>query len=53
LPVIATPSTAAEFAAPNLGAYESKEMSSAIERVNHPTHLPDWRDVRADVEIGQ
>jgi hypothetical protein len=42
-----------EFAAPDLGAYESKEMSSAIERVNHPTHLPDWRDVRADVEIGQ
>jgi hypothetical protein len=42
-----------EFAAPDLGAYESKEMSSAIERVNHPAHLPDWQDVRADVEIGQ
>jgi hypothetical protein len=42
-----------EFAAPELGPYGSKEMSSSIERVNHPTHLPDWRDVRADVEIGQ
>ena len=42
-----------EFAAPDLGPYGSKEMSSAIERVNHPTHLPEWQDVRADVEIGQ
>ena len=42
-----------EFAAPDLGPYGSKEMSSAIERVNHPTHLPDWQDVRAEVEIGQ
>ncbi len=42
-----------QFAAPNLGAFESKEMSSAIERVTRPITLPDWQDLRADVEIGQ
>ena len=42
-----------QFAAPNLGPYQSKEMSSAIERINRPFDLPDWQDLRADVEIGQ
>lgn len=42
-----------QFAAPNLGPYQSKEMSSAIERINRPLDLPDWQDLRADVEIGQ
>jgi hypothetical protein len=42
-----------QFAAPNFGAFEPKEMSSAIERVTRPITLPDWRDLRADVEIGQ
>jgi len=42
-----------QFAAPNLGPYQSKEMSSAIERINRPLDVPDWQDLRADVEIGQ
>ena len=41
-----------QFTAPNLGAFESKEMSSAIQRVTRPITLPDWQDLRADVEIG-
>jgi hypothetical protein len=42
-----------QFGAPDLKPYESKEMASAIERVNRPTDLPQWQDLRADVEIGQ
>ena len=42
-----------QFAAPDLGPYESKEMSSAIERVNRPVNMPAWQDLRAEVEIGQ
>ena len=41
------------FGAPDLKPYESKEMASAIERVNRPSDLPDWQDLRAEVEIGQ
>lgn len=42
-----------QFAAPNLGAYQSKEMASAIERVARPIAVPDWQELRADVEIGR
>jgi hypothetical protein len=42
-----------QFTAPNLGAFESKDMSSPIERVTRPVTLPDWQDLRADVEIGR
>jgi hypothetical protein len=42
-----------QFGAPDLKPYESKEMASAIERVNRPAGLPQWQDLRADVEIGQ
>ena len=42
-----------QLAAPNLGAYQAKEMASAIERVTRPIALPDWQDLRADIEIGQ
>jgi hypothetical protein len=41
------------FAAPNLAAFQSKEMSSSIEKMNRPVALPDWQDLRADIEIGQ
>ncbi len=42
-----------QFAAPNLAAYQSKEMASAIERVARPIAPPDWQELRADVEIGR
>ncbi len=42
-----------QFGAPNLKPFESKEMASAIERVNRPNDLPEWQDVRAEVELGQ
>jgi len=41
------------FAAPNLGPFQSKEMSSSIDRINRPETLPEWQDLRADLEIGQ
>ena len=41
------------FAAPNLGPYQSKEMVSVIEKMNRPVSLPEWQDLRADIEIGQ
>ena len=42
-----------QFAAPNLGAFQSKEMTSAIQQVTRPVTLPEWQDLRATVEIGQ
>src|SRR5712691_12884861 len=41
------------FAAPNLGPFQSKEMISSIEKMNRPLALPEWQDLRADLEIGQ
>ena len=41
------------FAGPSLGPYESREMSSAIEGIARPVAMPDWQDLRADIEIGQ
>jgi hypothetical protein len=41
------------FAAPNLGPFQSKEMVSFIEKMNRPVSLPEWQDLRADIEIGQ
>jgi hypothetical protein len=41
------------FRAPRLGPYESKEMVSSIERFNRPVSLPNWRDLRAQVQIAQ
>ena len=41
------------FPAPNLGPFESREMTSPIEHVSRPFDLPEWQDLRADVEIGQ
>ena len=41
------------FAAPDLGPYEAKEMISAIEKTNRAINLPEWQDLRAEIEIGQ
>lgn len=42
-----------QFTAPNLAPFQSKDMTSAIERVTPPVSLPDWQDLRATVEIGE
>lgn len=41
------------FRSTGLGPFESKEMISPIEKMAHPVALPDWRDLHADVQIGQ
>ena len=41
------------FRAPNVPAFESKEMSSTIEKISQPMALPEWQDVKVDVTIGQ
>jgi|SRR5579883_684018 hypothetical protein len=41
------------FRAPALGPFESKEMTSPIEKLARPTVVPDWQDLRADVQVGQ
>ena len=39
------------FRSPALAAFEAKEMFSSIERASAPVELPDWQDLRADVEV--
>jgi hypothetical protein len=39
------------FRMPNLGPYESREMTSAIEKVTRPGPLPDWRDLIVQVDV--
>jgi hypothetical protein len=41
------------FKVPSLGPFESKEMSSPIEKSTHAISLPDWQDIRAEVLISQ
>jgi hypothetical protein len=40
------------FKVPSLAPFESKEMSSPIEKTR-TVSLPDWQDLRADVQISQ
>ena len=40
-----------QFAAPNLGPYQAKDMTSAIDPQTRPVSVPDWQDLRASVEI--
>jgi hypothetical protein len=40
-----------QFAAPNLGPYQAKDMTSAIDPETRPVSVPDWQDLRASVEI--
>jgi hypothetical protein len=41
------------FKVPSLAPFESKEMSSPIEKTARTVSLPDWQDLRADVQISQ
>jgi hypothetical protein len=41
------------FRSPDLGPYESRDMSSPIERLPRSVSLPDWQNLRADIEISQ
>jgi hypothetical protein len=41
------------FKAPDLAAFEAKEMISSIEKLSRSTTLPDWQDLRAEVQIAQ
>ena len=39
------------FRSPTLAAFEAKEMANPIEHVLGPLDLPDWQDLRAEVEV--
>ena len=41
------------FRAPSLAAFESKEMTSPIEKLTRPVALPEWQDLRSEVQIAQ
>jgi predicted membrane-bound mannosyltransferase len=41
------------FRAPALGPFESKEMTSSIEKLSRSITLPEWQDLRSEVQIGQ
>ena len=40
-----------QFAAPNLGPFQAKDMTSTIETTARTVNVPDWHDLRASVEI--
>jgi hypothetical protein len=41
------------FKVPSLGPFESKEMSSPIGNSTRAISLPDWQEIRAEVQISQ
>jgi hypothetical protein len=41
------------FRSTGLAPFESKEMTSSIEKLPRPVALPDWHDLRAEVQIAQ
>jgi hypothetical protein len=41
------------FRAPNLAPFESKEMTSNIEKLSRSITLPEWQDLRSEVQIAQ
>lgn len=41
------------FKVPSLGPFESKEMSSPIGNSTRTISLPDWQEIRAEVQISQ
>jgi hypothetical protein len=41
------------FKSPDLAPFEAKEMISSIEKLSRSTTLPDWRDLRAEIQIAQ
>jgi len=41
------------FRSPDLAPFESKEMTSPIEKVTRSVAVPDWAELRADVQVTQ
>jgi hypothetical protein len=41
------------FRAPSMGPFESKEMTSPIEKLSRSVSLPDWQDLRAEVQVSR
>jgi len=41
------------FKSPDLGPFESRELTSSIEKLTRSTTLPEWQDLRAEVQIAQ
>jgi hypothetical protein len=41
------------FRTPDLAPFESKEMTSPIEKVTRSVAVPDWAELRADVQVTQ
>jgi hypothetical protein len=41
------------FRAPSLSAFESKEMTSPIEKLSKAISLPEWQDLRSEIQIAQ
>jgi len=39
------------FRAPSLKAFEVKEMTASIEKFTHSVTVPDWQDLRAEVQV--
>ncbi len=41
------------FKAPDMEPYSSREMTSLIEKMSRQVSLPDWQDLRAEVEVAE
>jgi hypothetical protein len=41
------------FKAPDMEPYSSREMTSPIEKMSRQVTLPEWQDLRAEVEVSQ
>jgi hypothetical protein len=41
------------FRTPGLGPFESKEMTSSIEKLSRSITLPEWQDLRSDIQVAQ
>ena len=41
------------FQAPGLGPFESREMTSSIEKITRSISLPEWQDLKAEIEIAE
>ena len=39
------------FRAPSLKAFEVKEMTASIEKFTRSVTVPDWQDLRAEVQV--
>jgi hypothetical protein len=38
---------------PGIGPYEAKEMTTAVDKMPRSASLPEWQDLRVQVEVGQ